>query len=158
MAIGKTCFFHRDLLSSDYEKILLINTPIFRGDYRSSNKLIGGHSPSINNENPNYAVESVKLNPDGTRVIKFVTQFPDGNVSKIKTSTIFPENWSDKSIIDSINKVGNLPAIGQRSTTGETLHRGIVNGIEIDVIKKGNEVTAGYPVGGKPTPGLEAID
>lgn len=99
-----------------------------------------------------------KLNPDGTRVIKFVTQFPDGNVSKIKTSTIFPENWSDKSIIDSINKVGNLPAIGQRSTTGETLHRGIVNGIEIDVIKKGNEVTAGYPVGGKPTPGFEAID
>ncbi|MER5082550.1 hypothetical protein, partial [Providencia stuartii] len=34
LAIGKTCFFHRDLLSSDYEKILLINTPIFRGDYQ----------------------------------------------------------------------------------------------------------------------------
>ncbi|EPS6887928.1 hypothetical protein ACVG8J_002458, partial [Providencia stuartii] len=33
LAIGKTCFFHRDLLSSDYKKILLINTPIFRGDY-----------------------------------------------------------------------------------------------------------------------------
>ncbi|WP_180977821.1 VENN motif pre-toxin domain-containing protein, partial [Providencia stuartii] len=136
-----------------------IETKILEGQrVGSSNKLIGGHSPSINNENPNYAVELVKLNPDGTRVIKFVTQFPDGNVSKIKTSTIFPENWSDKSIIDSINKVGNLPAIGQRSTTGETLHRGIVNGIEIDVIKKGNEVTAGYPVGGKPTPGFEAID
>ncbi|MHB7674385.1 hypothetical protein, partial [Providencia stuartii] len=34
LAIGKTCFFHRNFLSSDYKKILLINTPIFRGDYQ----------------------------------------------------------------------------------------------------------------------------
>ncbi|WP_225899232.1 IS1 family transposase, partial [Escherichia coli] len=26
--------FHRDLPGSDYEKILLMNTPVFRGDYR----------------------------------------------------------------------------------------------------------------------------
>ncbi|MGG4606763.1 EndoU domain-containing protein [Providencia sp. Me31A] len=71
----------------------------------NSNKLIGGHSPSVSNENPNYAVETIKLNPDGTRVVKFTTQFPDGNLSKIKTSTLFPEHWSDKSIIDSVNKL-----------------------------------------------------
>lgn len=54
--------------------------------------------------------------------------------------------------------MGSLPAIGQRSATGETLHRGIINGVEIDVIKKGSNVTAGYPVGGKPTPGFESIN
>ncbi|MEX6320502.1 VENN motif pre-toxin domain-containing protein [Providencia huaxiensis] len=124
----------------------------------NSNKLIGGHSPSVSNENPNYAVETIKLNPDGTRVVKFTTQFPDGNLSKIKTSTLFPEHWSDRSIIDSVNKIGNSTAIGQRSSTGETLHRGVINGVEIDVIKKGNQVTAGYPVGGKPTPGFNPID
>ena len=124
----------------------------------SSNKLIGGHSPLINNGNKNYAVESINLNPDGTRVVKFITQFPDGNLSKIKTSTIFPDSWSDKNIINSVNKIGNSPAIGQREATGETLHRGVINGVEIDVIKKGNQVTAGYPVGGKPTPGFNPVN
>ncbi|NBM94270.1 MULTISPECIES: hemagglutinin repeat-containing protein [unclassified Proteus (in: enterobacteria)] len=136
-----------------------IETKILAGQrVGNSNKLIGGHSSSVSNENPNYAVETIKLNPDGTRVVKFTTQFPDGNLSKIKTSTLFPENWSDKSIIDSVNKIGNSSAIGQRSSTGETLHRGVINGVEIDVIKKGNQVTAGYPVGGKPTPGFNPID
>ncbi|MFN6828201.1 VENN motif pre-toxin domain-containing protein, partial [Proteus mirabilis] len=136
-----------------------IETKILAGQrVGNSNKLIGGHSSSVSNENPNYAVETIKLNPDGTRVVKFTTQFPDGNLSKIKTSTLFPENWSDKSIIDSFNKIGNSSAIGQRSSTGETLHRGVINGVEIDVIKKGNQVTAGYPVGGKPTPGFNPID
>ncbi len=136
-----------------------IETKILTGQrVGNSNKLIGGHSPSVSNENLNYAVETIKLNPDGTRVVKFTTQFPDGNLSKIKTSTLFPENWSDKSIIDSVNKIGNSSAIGQRSSTCETLHRGIINGVEIDVIKKGNQVTAGYPVGGKPTPGFNPID
>jgi filamentous hemagglutinin len=122
-----------------------------------TNKIIGGHSPNINNANPRYAVETINLNPDGTRTVKYITQFNDGNLSKIKTSTLFPENWSDRAIIDSINNIGNTRVIGQRISTGETLHRGIINGIKIDVIKKGNKITAGYPVGGKPTPGFNPI-
>ncbi|ELX8379592.1 MULTISPECIES: hypothetical protein [Providencia] len=51
-----------------------IETKILSGQrVGNSNKLIGGHSPSVNNENPNYAVEAVRLNPDGTRVVKFTT-------------------------------------------------------------------------------------
>ncbi|ELX8379593.1 EndoU domain-containing protein [Providencia vermicola] len=76
----------------------------------------------------------------------------------MKTSTLFPESWSDKNIIDSVKKIGNSTAIGQRSSTGETLHRGTINGIEIDVIKKRNQLTAGYPVGGKPAPGFNPTD
>ena len=34
LAVGKTRIFHRNLLSSDDEKILLMNTLLFRGDYR----------------------------------------------------------------------------------------------------------------------------
>lgn len=56
-----------------------------------------------------------------------------------------------------MNKIGNTKPIGHRASTGETLHRGTVNGVEIDVIKKGNNITAGYPVGGKPTPGFNSI-
>ncbi|MDN0125269.1 hypothetical protein QVN60_19165, partial [Yersinia aleksiciae] len=36
--------FHRDLLSSDYEKILLMNTLLFRGDYRVVTKKIKQYS------------------------------------------------------------------------------------------------------------------
>ncbi len=122
-----------------------------------TNKIIGGHSPNINNANSKYAVETIKVNSDGTRTVKYTTQFEDGNLAKLKTSTLFPENWSDKSIIDSVNKIGNTKPIGHRASTGETLHRGTVNGVEIDVIKKGNNITAGYPVGGKPTPGFNSI-
>lgn len=123
----------------------------------TTNGINGGHSSDINNNNPNFATETVEVNQDGTKVIKFTKQFPDGNISKIKTSTIFPEDWSDKDIIDSILKVSNSTAIGQRKIDGLTLHRGKVDGVEIDVIKKGNEIISGYPVGGKPTPGFETI-
>ncbi|EAD3876655.1 transposase [Listeria monocytogenes] len=123
----------------------------------ATNGINGGHSSDINNNNPNFATETVKVNQDGTKVIKFTKQFPDGNISKIKTSTIFPEDWSDKDIIDSILKVSNSTAIGQRKIDGLTLHRGNFDGVEIDVIKKGNEIISGYPVGGKPTPGFETI-
>ncbi|OCG38113.1 hypothetical protein A9G29_11060 [Gilliamella sp. Fer2-1] len=47
-----------------------------------TNKIIGGHSPNINNANPRYAVETINLNPDGTRTVKYITQFNDGNLSK----------------------------------------------------------------------------
>ncbi|WP_236671997.1 EndoU domain-containing protein, partial [Enterococcus sp. BWB1-3] len=123
----------------------------------TSNGINGGHSPNINNANPNFATETIKVNPDGTKVIKYTKQFPDGNISKIKTSTVFPDGWSDKNIIDSIHEVSNSNAIGQRSIDGLTLHRGKINGVEIDVIKKGNEIISGYPVGGKPTPGFDSI-
>lgn len=43
----------------------------------------------MSNENPNYAVETIKLNPDGTRVVKFTTQFPDGNLSKLRQVHFF---------------------------------------------------------------------
>ena len=123
----------------------------------TSNGINGGHSPNINNANPNFAMETIKVNPDGTKVIKYTKQFPDGNISKIKTSTVFPDGWSDTDIINSIKKVSNSNAIGQRNIDGLTLHRGKINGVEIDVIKKGNEIISGYPVGGKPTPGFDPI-
>lgn len=50
----------------------------------NKNKIIGGHSLEISNNHPNYAVEEIILNPDGTRELKYTTRFPDGNLSKIK--------------------------------------------------------------------------
>ncbi|MFD0711551.1 EndoU domain-containing protein [Paenibacillus sp. GCM10027626] len=116
------------------------------------NDYIGGHSPKINNKNPKYAVQEMKVNADGTRKVKFTTQFPDGNLAKIKTSTLFPDTWSDDSIISAVKKVGDTPSVGQRA--GLTLHRSTVNGVEIEVIKDGDKVISGFPTGGARTTGF----
>lgn len=81
---------------------------ILEGQRKKPNKndLIGGHSPEITNRNPNYAVEEISINPDGTRKVRFTTQFLDGNLSKIKTSTLFPESWTEEQILNSITNVG----------------------------------------------------
>ncbi|MGC3790797.1 EndoU domain-containing protein [Priestia aryabhattai] len=132
------------------EKILL-------GQRKNPNKneIIGGHSSNINNSHSNYVTEAIKINPDGTKDIKYITQFPDGNLSKIKNSTIFPEGWSDIKILDSITDIGNSPPISIRGRDGATFHRGIVEGVEIDVIKIGDMVVSGYPTGqiNAPLPG-----
>lgn len=121
----------------------------------TKNEIIGGHSSSINNNHPNFATETIKINPDGTKDIKLVTQFPDGNLSKIKNSTIFPDRWSNTKILDSIKDVGNSPTISVRGRDGATWHRAIVDGVEIDVIKLGDNIVSGYPTGkvNAPIPG-----
>ncbi|EGO8792196.1 EndoU domain-containing protein [Enterococcus faecalis] len=121
----------------------------------TKNEIIGEHSSSINNNHPNFATETIKINPDGTKDIKIVTQFPDGNLSKIKNSTVFPNGWSDTKILDSIKNVGNSPTISVRGRDGATWHRTIVDGVEIDVIKLGDNIVSGYPTGkvNAPIPG-----
>ena len=89
----------------------------------NKNEIIGGHSSNINNSHSNYVTEAIKINPDGTKDIKYITQFPDGNLSKIKNSTIFPEGWSDIKILDSITDIGNSPPISIRGRDGATFHR-----------------------------------
>lgn len=117
----------------------------------NKNELIGGHSPEITDSHPNYAVEELQVNPDGTKVKKFITQFPDGNLSKIKKSTTFPEGWSDTQIIDGIKATGDTTPIGTRPRDGATLHRKTVDGVQIEVIKIGDDVVSGYPTGGTST-------
>ena len=50
-------------------------------------------------------------------------------------------------IIDSIKEVGDSPAISVRKRDGATWHRKIIDGVEIDVVKLGDEVVSGYPTG-----------
>lgn len=111
------------------------------------NIIIGGHSPSINNANDNFAVEVLSTNVDGTKNVVFTKQFPDGNISKLKKSTLFPESWSDEQILKSIIEVGDTPAKSTRLRDGATWHRVKINGIEIDAIKNGDDVISGYPTG-----------
>lgn len=139
-----------------------METKILEGQRKLPNKneVIGGHSPNINNSNPKYAVEVLKEYPDGTKKIGFYTQFNDGNLSTYKKSTIFPENWGDKQIINNISNVGDTSPIGFRARDGATLHRQTINGVQIEVIKIGDDVVSGYPTGGGVTgilSGFEAI-
>lgn len=113
----------------------------------TKNEVIGGHSSNINNNNDIFAVEEISINPDGTKNIKFTKDFQDGNISKIKKSTIFPDSWSDSKILDSIKEVGESPTISVRQRDGATFHRQIIDGVEIDVIKIGDDVVSGYPTG-----------
>ncbi|NWK68217.1 EndoU domain-containing protein [Bacillus paramycoides] len=98
----------------------------------NKNEIIGGHSSNINNSHPNYATETIKVNPDGTKDIKYTTQFPEGKLAKIKNSTIFPESWSDKKILDSITDIGNSSPLSIRGRDGATFHREIIDGVEIN--------------------------
>ncbi|WCM60001.1 EndoU domain-containing protein [Paenibacillus polymyxa] len=125
------------------------------------NGIRGGHSPNVvNDSNSNYAVEVLRENPDRSKFVQFYHQFPDGTLAKLKKSTVFPDSWSDEKIIGSTKKISDTPAVGSRTSDGvtTTLHSGTVDGVEIDVIKEGKNITAGYPVGGKPTPGFEPIN
>lgn len=118
------------------------------------NDVIGGHSPQINNSNDLFAVEEISVNADKTKNIKFVKDLQDGNISKIKKSTVFPDSWSNSKIIQSIKEVGDSPVRSVRERDGATWHRQIVDGVEIDVIKLGDDVISGYPTGkiGAPNP------
>jgi hypothetical protein len=75
-----------------------------------SNKLIGAHSPRIKNH-PDFDVEVISNNADGTTTVKLVKEFPDGNVSKIKKSTLALDSWSDDKIIDVTNQVASTPPV-----------------------------------------------
>ncbi len=122
---------------------------ILEGQRKSpfKNEIIGGHSPQINNSNDLFAVEELSVNADGTKNIKFIKDLQDGNISKIKKSTIFPDSWSDSKIIDSIKEVGDSPIVSIRGRDGATWHRKVIDGVEIDVIKLGDDVVSGYPTG-----------
>lgn len=81
------------LLSPEEEKKILYGERVL-----PSNELIGGHSPKIKND-PNYNCEILKNNPDGTTNVKFVTEYQDGNLSKIKKSTLAPDSCGDKKLL-----------------------------------------------------------
>ena len=87
--------------------------------------MIGGHSPNINNTNPNYAVEVLQVNPDGTKKVKFVTQYAVGNLCDIKTSTLFPDSWSNDKMINSITKIDDSSPIEVRTSDGAMLYKDI---------------------------------
>ena len=117
-----------------------------------SNKLIGAHSPKIKSR-PDFVVDVICNNRDGTTSVKLVKLFPDGSISKIKKSTLAPDSWSDDKIIDTTNQVARTSPVATSSRgDGSTLHRQIVDGVEWEVIKDSSgNVTSSYPTGGTPT-------
>lgn len=109
------------------------------------NELIGAHSPRIQNH-PLYDVQYLRTNQDGTKYVKVIHQFPDGKLSKLKNSTLFPDSWSDDKILEATRDISQNPAIGVRGV--ETYHIGEVDGFVIGVMKEGDQVTASFPTGG----------
>ncbi|MEI2318009.1 EndoU domain-containing protein [Bacillus paramobilis] len=80
---------------------------------------------------------------NGTKDINYTTQFPDGKLAKIKNSTIFPDSWSDTKFLGSITDIGNSFPLSIRGRDGATFHRESIDGLEIDVIKIGDNVVSG---------------
>lgn len=113
--------------------------------------LIGAHSPKIKNH-PDFVTEVLSHNADGTTTVRLVKRFPEGQLSKLKKSTLAPDSWSDAQIIMVTHQVGDTPAVATRVRDGAMLHRQRVEGIAWEVIKdvSGN-VTSSYPTGGQPT-------
>ena len=63
-----------------------------------SQALVGAHSPRIKHH-PDFVSEVLSQNADGTTTVRLVKRFPDGQLSKLKKSTLAPESWSDGKII-----------------------------------------------------------
>lgn len=132
------------------EKILYGERGPSKSPGSASNKLIGAHSPKIKSH-PDFDVEVLSNNPDGTTSVNLIKQFPDGSFSKKKHSTLASDSWSDDKIIDTTAQVASTPAIATRSHDSATLHRQIVDGVEWEVIKDASgNVTSSYPTGGNP--------
>ncbi len=130
--IGDDGRFYTNELSDEFKRLEYktfisekAENKILRGELNSKKRIIGGHSSEINGVTTEYLLEeTVKINSDGT-------------ASKIKTSTLFPETWSDADIINSVKQIGDTPAIGIRMEDKATIHLGRVNNVEIVVIKIG---------------------
>ncbi|ACZ07295.1 Uncharacterised protein [Sebaldella termitidis] len=156
--IGDDGKFYSNKLSDEFKRLEYktfisekTENKILRGELNSKKIVIGGHSPEINDMSTKYWIkETIKINPDGTRVVRYKKIFPDGTSSKLKKSIIFPETWSDTDIINSIKQIGDTEAIGVRVRDQTTIHRGTVNGVQIEVMKIGSYTTSGYPTGGYP--------
>ena len=136
----------KTIITKDIEDKILLGQRVINADGSKSNRLIGAHSGEINNANPKFAVEELSANTDGTRTVKLLTQFDDGNLSRIKTSTLFPDGWTSSQIIEAVKLTGDTTRIAIRPD-GATLHQTLINGIKVEVIKIGNKVTAAYPCG-----------
>lgn len=115
-----------------------------------SNKLIGAHSPKIKSRS-DFNVEILSNNPDGTTTVRLIKQFPDGNISKRKKSTLAPDTWSDDKIIDATNQVARTDLIAIRLQDRATLHQQRIDGVDWVVIKDAlGNVISSYPTGGQP--------
>src|SRR5262249_37271872 len=145
------------------QKILYGDRAVNPNTGQPTQRIIGGHSPDLVNQ-PDAAVygklangDDVALpnsqavtNPDGTRNVEFVKQWPDGTLSSnVKKSTLAPDSWSNQDVLDATQQVGDTPALGNRAHDGATYHRDNVDGVEWEVIKDPNgNVTSSYPTGG----------
>jgi hypothetical protein len=136
-------------ISVEMEAKILYGERVTNSEGVLSNKIIGAHSGEISNASEKYAVQVLSLNDDGTRNVKLVLQFPDGEVSRIKASTLFPDSWTDMQTINAIKIVGGTQPVAVRASDGAALYQSTVNGVKIEVIKVGSIVTAGYPAGTK---------
>ena len=115
-----------------------------------SNELRGAHSPKIKSS-PDFVVDVISNNSDGTTTVKLKKLFPDGNASRKKKSTLAPDTWSDDKIMDTTDQVASTPAIAIRLSDRATLHQQTVDGVDWLVIKDSlDNVISSYPTGGNP--------
>jgi hypothetical protein len=65
---------------------------------------------------------------------------------------VFPINWDDADILNAIKQIGDTDPLVMWINDRASLHRGVLSGVEIEVIKIGNDVTSAYPTGDISTP------
>lgn len=139
-------------LSPEMEEKILYGQRKLNANGQETNRIIGGHGANISNLHPDYAVEVLAENSDGTRLVKFIKQFSDGSVSRMKKSTLFPDGWTDDDIISSVKKVASGKPVASRASDGASLYISEIKGVKIELITdRYNKITAAYPSGGSPT-------
>ncbi|SMF30550.1 EndoU domain-containing protein [Pseudobacteriovorax antillogorgiicola] len=128
-----------------------LETKILTGGVNPSDprKLTGVHSPRIVDDSRFTIVDTVSRNADGTTTVRVKKDLGDGVVSKNKKTTLYPDNWTDEKIANSVRYTSASDPIAKRARDGATYHRQVVDGVEVAVVKEGGNVTSGFPTGTK---------
>ena len=128
-----------------------LQTKILTGGVNPSDprKLTGVHSPRITDNSRFTILETVSKNADGTTSVRVKKDLGSGIASKNKKTTLYPDNWTDEKISNSVRYTSASDPIAKRARDGATYHRQIVDGVEVAVVKEGGQVTSGFPTGTK---------
>lgn len=150
--VKKTITNTSDIPMPSSRTIITSNTKkhILEGCFNAEGNWRGGHSPKILSD-PSYVIASKRINADGSIMVWYSKKMPDGSITNSKMSTLFPESWSDKKILKSIREITTSEHLdGYRIEADGTfsyLYVGVYEGVEIQVIKAGNNVITACPIG-----------
>jgi hypothetical protein len=128
--------------------------PAKPGSITEPKSIVGGHLATAHTPPFGQLLEKITEYPDGSYTAKFKAVLPDGSLSNIKKSSVFPPHFSSEDLIEAIIQIRGGTALATRPSfissngklvEGAKLYQGVHKGVNVEVLTDldGN-VTAAY--------------